>query len=83
MKKKIEVWLYNLVKPFYNKNECNIYVKTYMEDEVAFKYLKNEYINYKKHFESKLTKSIKKTKSLESKIVKNQDKYTYNLRVKY
>jgi len=83
MKKKIEVWLYNLVKPFYNKKECNIYVKTYIEDEVAFKYLKNEFINYKKNFESNLTKSIKKTQLLENKKVQNQDNYRYNLRVKY
>ena len=54
-----------------------------MEDEIAFKYLKNEFINYKKNFESKLTKSIKKTQLLENKIVKKQDNYRYNLRVKY
>lgn len=83
MKKKLEVWLYNLVKPFYNKKESNIYVKSYMEDDIACKYLKHEFINYKKNFESKLTKSIKKTQLLENKIVKKQDNYRYNLRVKY
>ena len=54
-----------------------------MEDEIAFKYLKNEFINYKKNFENKLTKNIKKTQLLENKIVKKQDNYRYNLRVKY
>ena len=80
LKKNFELWLYNIVKNFYNLKESEIFCKTYIEDEEGYKYLKNEYKNNKIKFENNLIESIKKTKKLEDKKYKKNDKL-YNLRV--
>jgi len=80
LKKNIELWLYNIVINFYNVKESEIFCKTYIEDDEGYKYLKNEYKNNKILFENNLIESIKKTKKLEDRKYKKNDKF-YNLRV--
>lgn len=79
MKNKIEEWLYSIIKHHYNKKESEIYIKTYIEDEIGFTYLKNQYKKNKIQFETELNNNIKNTKKIEKKqinIVENR----YNLR---
>ena len=80
LKKNIEFWLYNIVINFYNVKESEIFCKTYIEDDEAYKYLKNQYKNNKKLFENNLIESIKNTKKLEDRKYKKNDKF-YNLRI--
>ena len=80
MKKEIEKWLYNIIKNHYNEKECKIYIKTYIEDEIGYNYLKNQYIKNRNNMEKNLIKSIEKTKNLEKKKYKNEETNKYNLR---
>lgn len=80
LKKNIELWLYNIVIKFYNVKESEIFCKTYIEDGEGYKYLKNQYKNNKILFENNLIENIKKTKKLEDRKYKKNDKF-YNLRV--
>ena len=67
MKQEIEKWLYNIIINYYNEKECKIYIKTYIEDEIGYNYLKNEYIKNRNNMEQNLIKSIEKTQKLEKK----------------
>ena len=80
MKKKIEEWLYSIIKHHYNEKESEIYIKTYIEDEIGFTYLKNQYEKNKKQFKTELNNNIKKTKKIEEKKQINIDTNRYNLR---
>ena len=80
LKKNIQLWLFNIVKNFYNLKESEIFCKTYIEDSDGYKYLKKQYKFNKILFENNLIKSIKNTQNVVNKKYKKYDKL-YNLRV--
>ena len=73
MKKKIEEWLFNfyIINNNYNKKEGLSFVKNYLDDKIAYNYIKIIYKNniLKKEFEENSKKSF----NLQNNIKKEND----------
>lgn len=83
MKKKIEEWLLNfyMVNNNYNKKGGVSFVKNYLDDKIAYNYIKKIYKNniLKKEFEENSIKSF----NLQNNIKKENDKKINNNKSTY
>ena len=63
MKETIYNWLFTILKDFPEKEVKSIY-QNYVDDKIAFNYIKENYKNNKNKFETNLLENMKKNKKL-------------------
>ena len=63
MKETIYNWLFTILKDFPEKEVKSIY-QNYIDDKIAFNYIKQNYKNNKNKFETNLLENMKKNKKL-------------------
>tara|TARA_B100000401_G_scaffold438302_1_gene386301 strand:- start:265 stop:510 length:246 start_codon:yes stop_codon:yes gene_type:complete len=73
MKIHIQDWLYSILKDYPKKEVKSIY-QNFIDDKIAYKFLKQQYKTNKKNFEINLLKDLKKNKDLLLKQEKDHPK---------